>query len=176
MNDQRLTCAELHQVKDPKRQQVKPKGTNYSILVNEQEMDPAELNLHIASQDFQRTDKNSRCKGRYIAEILGIICLVLMSTVVKIALIPCKYVNFHVLILKEFWIIFHNLSPAHYCSHCPKKWFIYSNDCYNISTERKPRNETCIFCVCLPLLPRIFVICLYYHMCLLYVNYHCCLL
>uniref|UniRef100_A0A8C8XXZ9 NKG2-A/NKG2-B type II integral membrane protein-like n=1 Tax=Panthera leo TaxID=9689 RepID=A0A8C8XXZ9_PANLE len=123
-------------------QHLKPENINTSISITEQEMAHAEFNLQVASQELQGIDKNYLCKvfsfllcpGRYIAEVLGIICLVLMSTVVKINVIP------------SLWIISHNLSPACLCCHCPKEWVTYSNNCYYISTEGKSWNESLTSC------------------------------
>uniref|UniRef100_A0A667GAE2 NKG2-A/NKG2-B type II integral membrane protein-like n=1 Tax=Lynx canadensis TaxID=61383 RepID=A0A667GAE2_LYNCA len=144
MSNQGVIYAELHHAKGSKRQQVQPKGTKSSISVTEEEIAYAELHLQNASRDCQGNGKNSPCKEKLIAGILGILCLVLMSTVVTIAVIPCKY--FHFVIFKAFWIISHNLSPACLCCHCLKEWFTYSNNCYYISTEGKSWNESLMSC------------------------------
>ncbi|KAM8777510.1 NKG2-A/NKG2-B type II integral membrane protein-like [Rhynchonycteris naso] len=129
MNNQGVTYADLNLVNDSKRQQVQCKGTKYSISVTEQEITYADLNLQHASQDLQGNEKNDHCKdspspaGKLIAGMLGVICLVLMFTVVTVAVIP-----------------------SHHCGSCPKEWLLYSNNCYYISTERKAWTESLMAC------------------------------
>uniref|UniRef100_A0A8D2EDH1 Natural killer cell receptor n=1 Tax=Theropithecus gelada TaxID=9565 RepID=A0A8D2EDH1_THEGE len=97
MNKERGTYCEVSLAQDPGRQQRKLKGNKSSISGTEQKIFQVELNLQNASSDHQGNDKTYHCKGllpppeKLTAEVLGIICIVLMATVLKtIVLIPCK--------------------------------------------------------------------------------------
>ncbi|XP_070263974.1 NKG2-A/NKG2-B type II integral membrane protein-like [Myotis yumanensis] len=131
MNNQPVTYAELNLAKSAKRQQRKPKGTQSSIPVAEQEIITyAELALQNASRDLQGRDKKDHSKDspsppeKLFAGVLGVICLILMYSVVRVIL----------------------FMPSYHCGHCPMDWFTYSKNCYYISTENKTWIESVLAC------------------------------
>ncbi|NP_031359.2 NKG2-E type II integral membrane protein isoform H [Homo sapiens] len=145
MSKQRGTFSEVSLAQDPKWQQRKPKGNKSSISGTEQEIFQVELNLQNASLNHQGIDKIYDCQGllpppeKLTAEVLGIICIVLMATVLKtIVLIPFLEQN--------------NSSPnartqkARHCGHCPEEWITYSNSCYYIGKERRTWEESLQAC------------------------------
>uniref|UniRef100_A0A2I3HX77 Killer cell lectin like receptor C1 n=1 Tax=Nomascus leucogenys TaxID=61853 RepID=A0A2I3HX77_NOMLE len=129
MDNQGVIYSDLNLPPNPKRQQRKPKDNKSSILATEQEITYAELNLQKASQDFRGNDKTYHCKDlpsapeKLLVGILGIICLVLMASVVTIAVIPSRH-----------------------CGHCPGEWITYSNSCYYIGKEKRTWEESLLAC------------------------------
>ncbi|XP_045411150.1 NKG2-C type II integral membrane protein-like [Lemur catta] len=129
MKNQRATCSGLNLAKDPKRQQKKSKGEKSSISVTEQEITQVELNFQNATQDLQGKEKTCYYKfsllppEKLTAEILAVICIVLVGSVLKMS-----------------------LSSVCNCGHCPEEWFTYSTNCYYISKEPKTWDESVTAC------------------------------
>ncbi|XP_053412319.1 NKG2-A/NKG2-B type II integral membrane protein-like [Nycticebus coucang] len=144
MDNQRVIYADINQAQTPKKQQRKPKCTKSPISECEQEITYVELNLQRAAQDFQGDGKAYHCKGlpfppeKLIAGILGIISLVLMSTVVTRLVIASQKQN--------------NSSEnigtqkAYQCGHCPEEGFTHSTNCYYFGKELKTWTESSMAC------------------------------
>ncbi|XP_006888516.1 PREDICTED: NKG2-A/NKG2-B type II integral membrane protein-like [Elephantulus edwardii] len=151
MSNQRVTYAEINLAKYPK-QKLKPKSKSSLISNNEKEITYVELNLHNAPQSFHANNKKFHNKdfpshaGRLLSGILGIICLVLMASVITVGVT--------VINRSKAKQVEHNNSSlttksltGHSCDHCPKDWLLYSNNCYYINTDRKTWNESWMSCV-----------------------------
>uniref|UniRef100_A0A0D9R943 NKG2-C type II integral membrane protein n=1 Tax=Chlorocebus sabaeus TaxID=60711 RepID=A0A0D9R943_CHLSB len=160
MNKQRGTFSEVSLTQDPKRQQRKPKGNKSSISGTEQEVFQVELNLQNPSLNHQGIDQIYDCQGllpppeKLTAEVLGIICIVLMATVLKtIVLIPFPEQSNSSPNTRTQKVLEQNNSfpntrtqKVRHCGHCPEEWITYSNSCYYIGKEKRTWAESLLAC------------------------------
>nr|ACO83112.1 natural killer cell lectin-like receptor [Microcebus murinus] len=151
MKNQKVTYSGMNLAKDPKRQQRKFKGDKSSISVTEQEITQVELNLQNAtSGDLQGKEKTCYYQfsllppEKLTAEILAVICTVLVSSVLKMILlahIPCT-------LTQKPNISFQTIrtQKAYGCGRCPEEWLAYSTNCYYISKETKTWDDSVTAC------------------------------
>ncbi|XP_055970892.1 NKG2-F type II integral membrane protein-like [Sorex fumeus] len=150
-NNQRVTYEELNLHNDWKRRQKEPQDSKSSDAVTEQEITYAELNFQNSCQDPQGNDQQLHSRDfplppeQLTAEVLGITCLVLLSTLVK-TIILISYAEIERPELNNASLMTRT-QKAYNCNHCPEEWFIYSNSCYYISYEKKTWKESVMSCV-----------------------------
>ncbi|XP_045693640.1 NKG2-A/NKG2-B type II integral membrane protein-like [Phyllostomus hastatus] len=91
MDLQRENDSELNLAEDSRRQKRKGKDKKSSILQIEQQMSSVEIEYQNASHNLQGNDKDHHTDSpsppeKLIAGILGVICFVLMYTLVRMVL------------------------------------------------------------------------------------------
>ncbi|XP_069346747.1 NKG2-A/NKG2-B type II integral membrane protein-like [Eulemur rufifrons] len=150
MKNQRVTCSGLNLAKDSKKQQRKSKGGKSSISVPEQEITEVELDLQNATQDLQGKEKTCYYKFSLLppeqltAEILAVICTVLVGSVLKMVLIA--HIPFTLTQKPNNSSQTMRTQKAYNCVRCPEEWFTYSTNCYYISKEPKTWHESVTAC------------------------------
>ncbi|XP_053412580.1 NKG2-C type II integral membrane protein-like [Nycticebus coucang] len=79
-------------------------------------------------------------KHQFTAEILGVICIVLLASVLKM-------IAFIIITQTQNNSLPNVTTQKGYpCGHCPEEWFTYSSNCYYIGKELKTWNESSMAC------------------------------
>nr|XP_020729970.1 NKG2-A/NKG2-B type II integral membrane protein-like [Odocoileus virginianus texanus] len=94
------------------------------------------------SKPLQIHEDSPSAREKLIIVILGIICFVLMYTIVRvITFIPRNQISEQ---NKSSQVI--KLQKEFHCGGCPKEWFTYSNNCYSISLGKETLNASLMSC------------------------------
>ncbi|XP_058511678.1 NKG2-A/NKG2-B type II integral membrane protein-like [Ochotona princeps] len=149
MRKERVVYAELNVPKGSKQQQKRYKASESSTSAAEEEITYVELNLSSASRENPGNGKSRHCKDstsspeKLISGILGIICFVLsiMIALTVTGAIPSTETQ-----EQNHSSHIRRTQKAYHCHLCPKEWFIYSNNCYYFSTEKKTWSESVTAC------------------------------
>nr|CAI9694093.1 unnamed protein product [Rangifer tarandus platyrhynchus] len=90
----------------------------------------------------QQMRDSPSAREKLIAVILGIICVVLMYTIVRvITFIPPTVIR-----EQNNSSRIARLQKEFHCGGCPKEWFTYSNNCYSISLGKETLNGSLMSC------------------------------
>ncbi|XP_043737898.1 NKG2-A/NKG2-B type II integral membrane protein-like isoform X1 [Cervus elaphus] len=90
----------------------------------------------------QQMRDSPSAREKLIIVILGIICFVLMYTIVRVTtFIPRNQISEQ---NKSSPVT--KLQKEFHCGCCPKEWFTYSNNCYSISFEKETLNGSLMSC------------------------------
>ncbi|XP_032973538.1 LOW QUALITY PROTEIN: NKG2-A/NKG2-B type II integral membrane protein-like [Rhinolophus ferrumequinum] len=97
---------------------------------------------NLAKDSRRQQPKESESPPEALAGILGVFCLILMYTLVRMM----NFISTAVMPEQTNSRLTTGIQEAYHCGHCPKEWFTYSNNCYYISTERKTWTESQTAC------------------------------
>ncbi|XP_055422103.1 NKG2-A/NKG2-B type II integral membrane protein-like [Bubalus kerabau] len=90
----------------------------------------------------QQMRDSPSAREKLIVVILGIVCFVLMYTIVRVkTFIPRTQIS-----EQSKSSLITKLQKECDCGHCPQDWFTYSNNCYYTSLEKKSWDESLISC------------------------------
>ncbi|XP_059042096.1 NKG2-C type II integral membrane protein-like isoform X1 [Mustela lutreola] len=97
---------------------------------------------NLSEPNLVKNARRQQSKEKIVAGSLGIISFVLMYIVARMitSLTFTDGPEQNKISLET------RIQKVYSCSHCPKEWMTHSNNCYYISTERKPWNESMSAC------------------------------
>ncbi|XP_052577550.1 NKG2-A/NKG2-B type II integral membrane protein-like [Peromyscus californicus insignis] len=122
----------------PRKAAKETQGHSQLHISNQAGNQLMEFRLQNASQKHVKISRHGHCKSKALdgpfnrsSGILGIIWFALLVALV----ITTRVVS-----------LYNNLSSAHPCGHCQKKWISYYHNCYYIGVEKKTWNDSLVSC------------------------------
>ncbi|XP_028937460.1 natural killer cells antigen CD94-like isoform X1 [Ornithorhynchus anatinus] len=141
MSEQTVVYTELKAKKSSQPLPKRPKTDKNEDSAREHELTYTELKLPRPSPQQSR---RVRVKGkdtstslwRLITVILGSFCLVLLATTCVLTTQVLQGASSNIT----------TNQTGHHCSPCPENWFLYRNNCYLFSKEKRKWNESRAIC------------------------------